>query len=65
MSVPKVADDPTCQNTLQASAPFTRAIVAELAPVRVDPAWKIKTAFGSFSASRVKVPVTASELADL
>jgi hypothetical protein len=42
-----------------------RATLAELALVKVDPAWKIKTASGSFSASRVKVPVTARELAEL
>jgi hypothetical protein len=40
-------------------------MVAELAVVKVEPAWKINTASGSFSASKVSVPVTWSELAEL
>jgi hypothetical protein len=64
-AVPKVAEEPTCQNTLQAWAPFIRAIELALAVVRVDPAWKMNTAAGSFSASSVSTPVSPIELAEL
>jgi hypothetical protein len=63
--VPKVADEPTCQKTLQACAPLISSTLLPLAVVRVEPAWKIKTAAGSFSASKIKVPVSPSELTEL
>ena len=40
-SVPSVAELPTCQNTLEASAPFVRMISLEEAAVRVESGWKI------------------------
>jgi hypothetical protein len=63
--VPNVADEPTCQKTLQAWAPFTRATLLLLAVVKVEPALKMNTASGLFSASNVKVPVSPIELAEL
>jgi hypothetical protein len=57
--VASVAELPTCQYTWQGLAPRMSATVLLLAVMRVDPAWKMKTAFGSFSASRVSVPVSA------
>ncbi len=55
--VPKVAELPTCQNTLHGEAPLIRATVLLDAVINVDPAWKIHTALGSPCASRVTVPV--------
>jgi hypothetical protein len=55
--VPKVAELPTCQNTLHGDAPLMRATVLFDAVINVDPAWKIHTALGSPCASRVTVPV--------
>ena len=57
--VPMVAELPTCHQTLHAWAAPTRDTVALLPVIRVDPAWKMKTAAGSPSASRVTVPVSA------
>jgi len=45
-----VADEPTCQNTLQGEAPPAKATVAPVAVVRVLPIWKIHTS--------VEVPVS-------
>jgi hypothetical protein len=50
--VPRVAELPTCQNTLHGSAPLVRATVLFEAVIRVDPAWKIHTELGSFCPSR-------------
>lgn len=63
--VPRVAELPTSQNTLQACVPPTSATVLLLAVINVDPAWKTKTAFGSPWASSVTVPVRAMALAAL
>jgi hypothetical protein len=38
-----VAEEPTCQNTLQGDAPPANATVAPVAVVRVLPIWKIHT----------------------
>jgi hypothetical protein len=45
--VPRVAELPTCQNTLQGCAPSMRLTVLFDAVVSVDPAWKMKTELGS------------------
>ena len=46
--VPIVAELPTCQKTLEAWAPFARITLPTVAVVtRVDPIWKIQTAFAS------------------
>jgi hypothetical protein len=58
--VPKVAELPTCQNTLQASAPPVSLTVLLEAVIRVDPAWKTNTALGLFCAFSVSVPVRPS-----
>jgi hypothetical protein len=58
---PSVAELPTCQKTLQAWAPLVSITVLLSAVTRVDPAWKMKTASGSPSASRVSVPVMAND----
>ncbi|HQU25873.1 MAG TPA: hypothetical protein PLS29_02445, partial [Acidimicrobiales bacterium] len=57
--VPRVAELPTCQNTLHAWAPFSKTTLAELAVVSVDAAWKMKTALASPPAFNVTVPVSA------
>ena len=59
--VAMVAELPTCQKTLHAWAPLARRIVVPVSVIRVDPAWKMKTAFGSPPASRVSEPPTANE----
>ncbi len=56
--VPIVAELPTCQKTLHAWAdPISSTRLAE-AVSRVEPAWKMKTAFGSPPPSRVRVPLS-------
>ncbi len=45
--VPSVAEDPTCQKMLQDRALPVRTILLDEAVMRVEAAWKIKTAFGS------------------
>ncbi len=57
--VPRVAELPTLQKTLQAWAPFMRVIVLPVEVIRVDAAWKIKIAFVSPCASSVKAPELA------
>lgn len=57
VSVPIVAELPTCQNTLQPDAPLIRSTEALLAVVSVLPVWKTKTASGSPWASSVSAPV--------
>ncbi len=59
--VPSVAELPTCQKTLQGSVPPMRLTRLAEAVVSVEPAWKMKTAFPSPWASRVRVPVKPSE----
>ena len=59
--VPRVAELPTCQNTLQAWAPLVRMTLLAESVVSVEGAWKMKTAFGSPPASRVSDPPTSSE----
>lgn len=63
--VPRVADEPICQKTLQACAPPTRFTLLADAVVRADPTWKTNTAFGFPCASSVTVPVRPSDEADL
>jgi hypothetical protein len=55
--VPKDADEPTCQKTLQAWAPPVKIIELAVAAVSVESVLKINAALESPSASRVKVPV--------
>src|SRR5450830_406231 len=55
--VPRVAELPTCQNTLQFDPPLMTWTTELLAVVSVLPIWKTKTALGSPWASRVSVPV--------
>jgi hypothetical protein len=63
--VPRVAELPTCQNTLQAWAPLMSATVLFDAVINVEPAWKTNTASGSPCALRVTVPVSAMPAASL
>jgi hypothetical protein len=56
--VPIVAALPTCQKTLQGCAPSSRKTVLFEAVIRVEPAWKMKTAFGSPPPFKVTVPVS-------
>jgi hypothetical protein len=56
-SVPSVAELPTCQNTLQGSAPLVSTTVLFDAVINVAADLKTKTASGSPCASRVRVPV--------
>jgi hypothetical protein len=58
--VPRVAELPTCQNTLQAWAPLVRRTLLAESVMRVEGTWKMKTAFGSPCASRVSDPPTSS-----
>ena len=59
--VPRVAELPTCQNTLQAWAPLVRMTLLAESVMSVEEAWKMKTAFGSPPASRVSDPPTSSD----
>jgi hypothetical protein len=61
--VPRVAELPTCQKTLQAFAPLISSTWLADAVVSVLPIWKMKTAFGSPCASRVSVPVNCADAA--
>jgi hypothetical protein len=60
--LPSVAELPTCQKTLQAWAPFSRMTDAAEAVVKVDPAWKMNTAFASPPPSNVRGPVSCIAL---
>ena len=63
--VPSVAELPTCQKTLQDWAPLIRLTVLPEPVVRVEPAWKTKTAFGSpppLSVSAPESPIDEAEL---
>ncbi|GGR03358.1 hypothetical protein FHS38_000495 [Streptomyces netropsis] len=63
--VPRVAELPTCQNTLQACAPLMRATLLADPVIRVEAIWKMKTALGLPWASSVTVPVRPSDDVDL
>lgn len=52
----RFADVPTCQNTLEAFAPPIRITCRPDETFRVDAIWKMKIAFESPLASRVKYP---------
>src|SRR5450830_1262940 len=56
--VPRVAELPTCQNTLHFEPPLITTTDEPLAVVSVLPIWKTKTASGSPRALRVSVPVS-------
>lgn len=55
--VPRVAELPTCQNTLQGWAPLIRETLLPEPVIRVLATWKMNTALGSPWASSVTVPV--------
>jgi hypothetical protein len=59
--VPRVAELPTCQNTLHAWAPLVSMTLLAESVVSVEGAWKMKTALGSPPAFRVSDPPTSSE----
>lgn len=61
VSVPRVAELPTCQKTRQGCAPLVTSTVALLAVVRVLPTWKMKTLSGLPRPSRVSWPVNWAE----
>src|SRR5438552_6653078 len=64
--VPRVAELPTCQNTLAALAPPLRITWRAEVVVRVDAIWKMKTALASPWASSVRSPEEiSSEEVDL
>lgn len=64
--VPRVAELPTCQKTLDAEAPPMRFTVLLVdAVVSVVPIWKMKTAFGLPLPLRVTVPVMPTEVDEL
>jgi len=56
--VPRVAELPICQKTLQGLPPLVMTTDDALAVVSVLPIWKIQTAFGLPCALRVNVPVS-------
>ncbi|MBE1598312.1 hypothetical protein H4687_004441 [Streptomyces stelliscabiei] len=55
--VPRVAELPTFQNTLQACAPLMSLTLLFEAVISVSVVWKMKTALGSPSALSVSSPV--------
>jgi hypothetical protein len=59
--VPRVAELPTCQNTFDGEPPLVITTDAALAVVSVLPILKTKTAFGSFCASSVRMPVSCAD----
>jgi hypothetical protein len=60
--VPRVAELPTCQKTLEAWAPrMSFTVLFSVAVVSVVPIRKMKTEFGSLLPSRVRIPVMPSE----
>ena len=63
--VPRVAELPTCQNTLHELAPLMRRTELPEAEFRVEPAWNTHTEPRSFCPSSVTVPVRAIEEARL
>jgi hypothetical protein len=58
--VPRVAELPICQKTLQGLAPFCSTTLLADAVVSVLAAWKIQTVSGTPPASSVRVPVRPS-----
>jgi hypothetical protein len=60
VSVPSVAELPTCQYTPQ-GPPLIRATLEPVAVVSVLPTLKMKTAFGSPPPSSVSVPVSCAD----
>ena len=63
--VPRVAELPTCQNTLQAWAPLIKTTEAAVAVVIVDPNWKTKKLPELPLPSRIRLPVSWPEEAKL
>jgi hypothetical protein len=61
LPVPKVAELPTCQNTLQANPPLVSRTLDPDAVIREDPIWKYHASLAEPVPARVKVPVTAAE----
>jgi hypothetical protein len=59
--VPRVAELPTCQKTLQAWAPLVRRTSLAEPVVSAEPTWKMNTALGSPRAFRVSEPPTCSD----
>jgi hypothetical protein len=58
--VPRVAELPTCQNTLHCCAPLINVTVLPDAVMSVESVWKMNTEFGSPAPSRVKLPARVS-----
>jgi hypothetical protein len=65
LSVPKVAEDPTCQNTLQANAPPVSTIPEPVAVIKELPIWKYQASLDEPVPARAKTPVRAAELLKL
>ena len=61
LPVPKVAELPTCQNTLHGNPPPVSRTVDPDAVIREDPIWKYHASLAEPVPARVKVPVTAAE----
>jgi hypothetical protein len=59
--VPSVAELPTCQNTLQACAPFVSRMWLDVSVMSVEPTWKMKTAPAFPWAFRISSPPTSSD----
>jgi hypothetical protein len=59
--VPIVAELPTCQNTLKVAEGLITITDEPVAVVRVLAIWNMKTALGSFWASRTRVPVNPAD----
>ena len=59
--VPSVAELPTCQNTLQAWAPFVSRMWLDVSVMSVEPTWKMKTAPEFPCAFRTSSPPTSSD----
>jgi len=60
--VPRVAELPICQKTLQAEAPLIRRTDEYETVIRDEPVWKIHTLWVLFWASSVKGPVSRALL---
>jgi hypothetical protein len=63
--VPRVAELPTCQKTLQAWAPLMRLTLLADAVISVEPAWKTNIAFGFPPPLSVSDPVSPIDDAEL
>lgn len=61
VAVPRVAELPTCQKTLQAFAPLIKTTEEAVAVVMVEPIWKMKRLFALFWPSSVRTPVKPAE----